>query len=217
MTSRSPRDGVTPCHQLERYDGSTGQLVAWVRVPVLSPVGASPLYMYLGDPRPLVGECERAVGCELRRCWHMDEPAWNARPASADATGTNPGTATGHEIANGKIGGAGTFDRRRQRRCRDDASLQPASSRLRVGEPQSVGSAPDRHPYMSGRQLASARLGPARVPRDLPHADQPRPTFYTGNARRTRMPSRPPPRQRHLVSRRRTRDATSGETSITER
>jgi hypothetical protein len=43
-------DGVTQLdHEIERYDGAAGTLVAWVRVPTLSNAADSVIYMYYGN------------------------------------------------------------------------------------------------------------------------------------------------------------------------
>lgn len=37
-------------HEMERFDGSTGELIAWVKVPSLSSSKNTRIYMYYGNP-----------------------------------------------------------------------------------------------------------------------------------------------------------------------
>jgi hypothetical protein len=39
-------------HEVESYDGAGGTLVAWVKVPALSPSAGAELYLYYGNPSP---------------------------------------------------------------------------------------------------------------------------------------------------------------------
>ncbi|HTR34899.1 MAG TPA: DUF2341 domain-containing protein, partial [Bryobacteraceae bacterium] len=44
-------DGATKLnHEIESYNPGTGQLIAWVQVPAVSPVSATVLYIYYGNP-----------------------------------------------------------------------------------------------------------------------------------------------------------------------
>ena len=46
-------DGTTRLrHEIEKYDGTTGQLVAWVKVPSVSSTAPTDIYMYYGNPAP---------------------------------------------------------------------------------------------------------------------------------------------------------------------
>lgn len=218
-------DGVTPVpHQVERYDGSTGQLVAWVRVPVLSPGGAPPLYLHFGDPAILTSQEEPSALWDPSyvSVWHMDEPAWTGTTGEVrDATGRNSGTAVGGAttIAPGKIGGAGTFGPTDVNiDVGADASLQPASITVSAwANPQTVGSAPDRHPYMVRQDGWRADgLDPRGYYLEIYRTQtNPRPTFYTGNAAVSAHAFATTPVVNgtwyHVVG---TRDATTGETCI---
>ncbi|MBC7862217.1 MAG: DUF2341 domain-containing protein, partial [Bacteroidia bacterium] len=43
-------DGVTPIdHQVEKYDSTTGQIVAWVRVPTVASAANTDIYIYYGN------------------------------------------------------------------------------------------------------------------------------------------------------------------------
>jgi hypothetical protein len=44
-------DGATKLnHEIEKFDGSTGELIAWVRIPSLSSSNDTEIYMYYGNP-----------------------------------------------------------------------------------------------------------------------------------------------------------------------
>ncbi len=44
-------DGATElAYEMESYNGSTGQVIAWVNVPALSPAADTVLYVYYGNP-----------------------------------------------------------------------------------------------------------------------------------------------------------------------
>ncbi|GMR22623.1 MAG: hypothetical protein BMS9Abin37_0985 [Acidobacteriota bacterium] len=60
--------GLAPCvleHEIESYDGITGTLVAFVRVPVLQSSVNTVIYMYYGDVT--VTCCQQKLGKRLPR------------------------------------------------------------------------------------------------------------------------------------------------------
>jgi hypothetical protein len=46
----SAEDGASLAHEIELYDGATGALAAWVRVPLLSATRTTTIYMLYGEP-----------------------------------------------------------------------------------------------------------------------------------------------------------------------
>lgn len=47
----SSSDGTTKLsHEIERFDGTTGRLIAWVKVPCLSSSKNTRIHMYYGNP-----------------------------------------------------------------------------------------------------------------------------------------------------------------------
>ena len=105
-------DGVTKLsHQIEAYDGA-GNLVAWVKVPLL-PTGADKtIFMYYDNPSS--PDQQSVLGTwtnGYRAVWHLSEAsgagAYIRNSALANYNGTPTGTAFN---ASGKIDGARTFD-----------------------------------------------------------------------------------------------------------
>lgn len=73
----SADDGITRLdHELERYVGSTGELVAWVRVPSLDAATDVTLYLYFGRPDATDQQRRAAVwDSSFRGVWHLADPA----------------------------------------------------------------------------------------------------------------------------------------------
>lgn len=85
--------GTKLSHEIEAYDGGTGALVAWVKVPVLSGSSDTILYMYYGNPSASSQEDAPGVWSNgYLGVWHLSESSGNA----LDSTGNgNDGTVTG--------------------------------------------------------------------------------------------------------------------------
>jgi ethanolamine utilization microcompartment shell protein EutS len=66
-------DGITRIpHEIERYNKSTGELVAWVRIPLLSSSANTVIYMYYGNPFCLDERNATAVwDTSYRGAWHL--------------------------------------------------------------------------------------------------------------------------------------------------
>lgn len=178
-------DGVTPLpYEIEQYSQATGQLIAWVKLPVLSRAIGATLYLSFGHPDITTSlEDRRAVWSDgFAGVWHMNDARW------FDSAGTNNGTPVGgaSTIPTGMIGAGGTFG------ATDvyvdvgaDPSLRPTSITVSAwAQPQSVGSAPDRHPYMVTQDTYR---DPGADPRGYyleiyRTQTNPTPTFYTANA-----------------------------------
>jgi hypothetical protein len=98
-------------HEIELYTGSTGKLVAWVKIPTLSHTTDIEIYMYYGN-----STCESQQ--DVTGVWdsnfimvqHLDETAGTHYDATAnDNDGTPQGGVT--QDTTGKIDGADDFDR----------------------------------------------------------------------------------------------------------
>ncbi|MBN1674645.1 MAG: DUF2341 domain-containing protein, partial [Kiritimatiellae bacterium] len=104
-------DGQTQLdHELELYTGSTGELVAWVRVPVLSCEEDTTLYMYYGNPT-VSASLEDAAGvwkADYEAVWHFAEESGDRYDSTANANTLIE--TTGVERAAGRIGYAGDFE-----------------------------------------------------------------------------------------------------------
>ena len=89
-------------HQLEKYDESTGRIIAWVRIPTLSATSATVIEMEYGDAFIVTDQSTSAV-------WSSDyEAVWHLNNEFSDATGNivdginNGSTDSSGKIANGR-------------------------------------------------------------------------------------------------------------------
>jgi hypothetical protein len=87
-------DGTTKLdHEIESYNSSTGQLVAWVRVPTLSASVDTVIYMYYGNSSASDQQNKTGVwDSNYKGVWHLADNAVST--AVADSTGLNSGTNT---------------------------------------------------------------------------------------------------------------------------
>ena len=110
-----------PCgldHEIEKYDPSTGELIAWVRIPVLNSRTASSdtqIFMYYGNS-DVASSTQDAAGVwdvNYMGVWHLDEDATGTGTTDLyqDSAGTNHGddqiSATGQ---GGQVGAGQAFD-----------------------------------------------------------------------------------------------------------
>jgi hypothetical protein len=106
-------ENVKLAHEIENFNGSTGALVAWVRVPTLYDNENTVIYMYYGNPS--ASNQQNATGVwddNYQGVWHMKD---NSTSTTLDSTSNNNnGTkkAAGEPAAttNGKIDNAENFD-----------------------------------------------------------------------------------------------------------
>jgi len=100
-------------HEIEAYNSSTGQLIAWVNVPVLSTTADTVVYVYFGNAS--AGDQQNRPGVwdsNYVGVWHLADNG--ANPAVSDSTvnGAN-GTAranTNSKTAAGQIGAGLSFN-----------------------------------------------------------------------------------------------------------
>ena len=81
-------------HELERWDGSTGTVVAWVKVPVLSSTTDTVIYMWYGNSWVTTSQ-ENKTGvwdANYKGVWHLKD-ATGANVADSTSNG-NTGTPT---------------------------------------------------------------------------------------------------------------------------
>lgn len=99
-------DGTTQLSfQIEEYDPTTGELLAWVNVPSLSPTSNTEVYLYYGNSSSSSDPSSSATwNSNYKTVWHLDGNA-------DDATSNNyNGTDNGTSSATGKIGNGRSFD-----------------------------------------------------------------------------------------------------------
>ncbi|MEE8264025.1 MAG: DUF2341 domain-containing protein, partial [Gammaproteobacteria bacterium] len=91
-------DGTTKLnHEIEKYNATTGELVAWVKVPTLSSTADTVLYMYYGNGT--IGNQENPSGvwdANFQAVWHLEEDPSASAPQMKDSTlKANHGTSNG--------------------------------------------------------------------------------------------------------------------------
>ena len=134
-------DGVTQLdHEIEKYDGTNGILVAWVRIPSLNYSGQSQntlIYMYYGNAG-ITSPTQNATGVwsegganNYKGVWHLKEDPSGGTPQMKDSTsnandGSSAGTMTGGDQVAGKIDGSLDFD------GSDDQVIVPYKSNLDI-------------------------------------------------------------------------------------
>jgi hypothetical protein len=106
-------DGMTKlAHELESYNASTGQLVAWVRIPSLSPQTDTVIYTYYGNAGAADQQNRAGVwDANYKGVWHLSAPSGTA--VSDSTSNANNGTKTSATVpapAAGKLGGAQSFN-----------------------------------------------------------------------------------------------------------
>jgi len=129
-------DGVTQLnHEIEKYDGSAGTLVAWVRVPILSYTINTTVYIYYGNSAITTYQSTPTGvwDSNYKGVWHLKENPSGTAPQIKDSTSnTNNGTSyggmtSGDQVA-GKIGGGLDLE------TDDYISAANNSSTLNVGQ-----------------------------------------------------------------------------------
>jgi hypothetical protein len=97
-------------HEIELYNNNSGHLVAWVKIPLISPTADKTIYMYYGNPYALNQENASAVwDSNFVMVQHLEESSATRYDSTSNR---NNGTAYGGIVksAAGKIDGADVFD-----------------------------------------------------------------------------------------------------------
>ncbi len=104
-------DGATElAYEMESYNGSTGQVIAWVNVPALSPAADTVLYVYYGNPA--AANQQNAAGVwnsNYEGVWHLPNGSVLSGNDST-ANGNNASTLNGTSAAAGEIDGAASWN-----------------------------------------------------------------------------------------------------------
>jgi len=91
-------------HEIELFDNSNGELVAWVKIPSLSAGVDTVLYLYYGN-----SDCGNQQYPEL--VWNSDFiHVWHLGDSLEDSAGFDDGINHGTDIVSGKIGEARDFE-----------------------------------------------------------------------------------------------------------
>ena len=94
-------------HEIEKYDGGTGELVAWVKSPGLSSSTDTFIYMYYGNASASNQENITAVwDSNYIAVWHLREDPSGAAPQMLDSTSNNhDGTSEGSWVTANQVAG----------------------------------------------------------------------------------------------------------------
>jgi hypothetical protein len=110
-------DGTTKLsHEIEKYNETTGELVAWVKVPTVSSSADTVFYMYYGNASATNQQDPTGVWSNgYAGVWHLKEDPSGTAPQMNDSTsntihGTSVGSMTSGNQIGGKIAGALDFD-----------------------------------------------------------------------------------------------------------
>ena len=104
-------DGATQlAYEMESYNGSTGQVIAWVDVPTLSPTADTVLYLYYGNPAASNQQNPAGVwNSNYEGVWHL--PNGTTLTANdSTGNGNNALTLNGTSAGAGEIDGAASFN-----------------------------------------------------------------------------------------------------------
>ena len=103
-------------HEIESFNGSTGQLIAWVKITSLSSSSDTIIYMYYGNSGASSQQDATNVwDSNFAAVWHLKEDPSDTSPEFKDSTNnsydaTNAGGLISSDQISGKIGGALEFD-----------------------------------------------------------------------------------------------------------
>jgi MSHA biogenesis protein MshQ len=100
-------------HEIESYDGDSGELVAWVNIPRLSSHSDTKFYMYYGNPNcSSQGYHEKVWDSNYKSVWHLAEKGTGLRfDSTINSNDASPKDYEGDEgVDYGKINGADEFD-----------------------------------------------------------------------------------------------------------
>jgi hypothetical protein len=80
-------DGTRLSHELEAFDGTTGALVAWVRIPLLPSAANTRLHLYFGNPAAVDQQDAANVWDPGHvAVWHLSQDPSSPPPQVRDST-----------------------------------------------------------------------------------------------------------------------------------
>ncbi len=101
-------------YEIEKYTPSTGELVAWVRLPALFPLNDTYIYMYYGNATTTASQenISGTWGSNNRAVWHLDESGASTTRNDSTANANNASTEgyDGDEDTATNIDGTDDFD-----------------------------------------------------------------------------------------------------------
>jgi hypothetical protein len=140
-------------HETETYESSTGSLTAWIRIPALSSVQDTVIYMYYGNPTCAdISYPAKTWDASYRAVWHMNDatPSTVSDSTAYGYTGTKK-AANEPQQTTGKIGTAQSFDG-------TDDYTQFTASVIGTGE-KTVSAWVQLHPDANWQQILANSIG----------------------------------------------------------
>jgi hypothetical protein len=107
------KDGRTKLdHEIESYDVTNGELTAWIRIPYLSSIEDTKIYMHYGNSESINMENPQGVwDSDYMGIWHLAEGGIGTRyDSTGNGNNGTPKNYEGNEGILGKIGGADKLD-----------------------------------------------------------------------------------------------------------
>ena len=103
-------------HEIEKYNSSTGELVAWVEVPTVSSSSNTDIYLYYGNANAVNQRNPTGAGVwepNYVGVWHLNETVGDEQTTGTHSDSTwnyNDGSQNNNDDVTGKIAGAQYFD-----------------------------------------------------------------------------------------------------------
>lgn len=96
-------------HEVEKYVSTSGELIAWVKIPTLSPVNDTVIYMYFGNASSTDQQSVTGVwDSNYRAVYHV--PNGTTLSATDSTSYTNNGTINSATASGGRVGGSASFN-----------------------------------------------------------------------------------------------------------
>ncbi len=137
-------DGVTKLnHQIESYNSSTGQLVAWVQIPSLANSADTVIYIYYGNASAASQQNPASVwDSNYAGVWHL--PNGTTLSANDSTANGHNGTISSPVAIAGEIGGGASFNG-----SSDGVSFSPISNLAQTYTAEFWINSSFPHPYMT--------------------------------------------------------------------
>ncbi len=134
-------------HDLERYDGLTGALVAWVRIPTLALTADTRIFLRYGDASVTSATANPAGvwQASYRAVWHLSETTGAHHDATGKGNHSTGLASLSPGAAAGKVAGADDFDGASSRVTVADSNSLDLSSALTLSAWIKPDALPDRH------------------------------------------------------------------------
>jgi MSHA biogenesis protein MshQ len=153
-------------HEIESFNGTSGQLVAWVKIPSLLAATDTEIYMYYGNAG--ASDQQNAAGVwddNYMMVQHMQEDPSGTPPQMIDSTshnndGTSNGTMLSEDLIDGQINGGVDLDGDNDYVGVDYASTLSPTSAITVEAWAKPGAATDTYPRIISRASRSTHAAP---------------------------------------------------------